>query len=393
MKRFLSVSVVIVLVLAIISYARPLPKVQAQSTLPALPASSKVSIPWPNYGQAAFGAVGFGVLATNGSQTSAPIASIAKTVTALSVLRKKPLTSGQQGPTITLDSSDVALYQKYLAENGSVVPVNNGEQITEYQALQAMLLPSANNIADSLANWAFGSQSAYLSYANNYVSSLGLSQTHVADGSGFSPNSVSSAHDLVILGETLLANPVLADIVSQSQADIPVAGTVNNVNWLLGSGGVNGIKTGNTDQAGGCFLFSAKRSVGNQQVEIVGAIMGAPDSSSPSQAIEASQNIIDGSNNNFQVVHAVKAGQSVGTYKAKWGVSSSVVAKSDLSVLIWNSTQPAAAVKLDKLSAPAAQGKTVGSITLKIGQKSQSVPVVLQQKIASPSAFWRIFHI
>ena len=53
-------------------------------------------------------------------------------MTALAVLKQKPFDAGQPGPTITLGKQDVAAYQKYLAENGSVVPVTIGEKITEY---------------------------------------------------------------------------------------------------------------------------------------------------------------------------------------------------------------------------------------------------------------------
>ena len=393
LKRFLSISLVTIIVLSIGLYLRPVPALKAQSRPLKLSATGQLYVPWPDYGQSAFGAVGYGVLATNNNQKAAPIASIAKLVTALSVLRQKPLQPGQQGPKITFGPADVAIYQKYVAEQGSVVPINDGEQLTEYQALQAMLLPSANNIADSLANWAFGSQKAYLSYANNFVNSLGLSKTYLADASGFSPKSVSSANNLVILGEKTLENPVLADIVSQQTAILPLAGKVYNVNWLLGTDGVDGIKTGNTDQAGGCFLFSAKQSVGGQQIQIVGAILGAPDINSPNQAIDDSQSIIEATPQNFTPLEVAKANQVVGTYKAAWGPSSNAVAASDLTIAAWNGSKPTQLTKLDKVSALASSGQKVGSASVTSSGQTQTVPVLLQQKIAPPSVFWRIFHL
>ena len=390
--KLVALLVVVAIVLEVINLARPLPAVHANPLQLNVPASSAAALPWPDYGQAAYGAVGFGVLATNGAQASAPIASIAKTITALSVLRQKPLAVGQQGPTITLGPNDVALYQQYLAEDGSVVPVTNGEQISEYQALQAMLLPSANNMADSLANWAFGSQAAYLSYANSYVGSLGLTQTHVADGSGFSPDSVSSAHDLVILGETVLANPVLADIVSQTTATIPVAGTVHNVNWLLGSSGINGIKTGNTDQAGGCFLFSATRLIDGQTIEVVGAILGAPGgASSPSQALDAARPVIESADANFELAD-VKAGQVIGNYVSPWGASTKAVAAKNISLLIWKGQSPSIKPTLTNLKTSAPAGTNVGSVQLSASGKSLSSSVVIQTVIKKPPITWRLTH-
>src|SRR5207245_1841316 len=125
-------------------------------------ALSPPKITWPAYGQAGIGAAGYGLLSVAGAQTAAPIASVAKVMTALAVLSQKPLELNQQGPTITITEEDVASYENYVTQGGSVVRVDSGEQISEYQALQAMLIPSANNMAFTLSRWAFGSTDNYL---------------------------------------------------------------------------------------------------------------------------------------------------------------------------------------------------------------------------------------
>ncbi len=233
---------------------------------------------WPTYGQAAFGAHDYGVLATSGQQKPFPMASVAKTVTALAILKQKPLTRGEQGPILTLTNADVAIYNRYVAQNGSVALVESGEQITEYQALQAIMLPSANNMAETLANWAFGSQADYVAYANNLVKSYGMTNTHIVDASGFSPGTTSTAQDLVLLGTRAMANPILAEIVAQTQATLPVAGLVRNVNYQLGENGVIGIKTGNTAEAGGCYLMAATRTFdAKHTLTLIVAVMGAPN--------------------------------------------------------------------------------------------------------------------
>lgn len=57
------------------------------------------------------------------------------------------------GPVVTLDSDDVADTERRRSQQESVVSVEDGEELTELQALQALLLPSANNIAAVLARW------------------------------------------------------------------------------------------------------------------------------------------------------------------------------------------------------------------------------------------------
>jgi len=147
------------------NYLRPLPHAAASVTT-LNDAAQNVKLEWPNQGSAAIGAQGFGLLSSHGSQQPKPTASIAKLITVLSVLDKKPLHKGEQGPTITLTGKDVELFNHYFAIGGSYVKVEAGEKISQYQALEAVLLPSANNMADTLAVWAFGSMDTYHAYAN-----------------------------------------------------------------------------------------------------------------------------------------------------------------------------------------------------------------------------------
>lgn len=369
-------------------YQRPLPLVRAEVIIPQSSTSEAIKLPWPAYGQAAFGAVGFGVLDKKNSSKAAPIASVAKAITALAILKERPLVLEQQGPLITITEADIQLYRDYLAKDGSVIPVSAGQEISLYQALQAMLLPSANNIADTTASWAFGSVNNYNDYANQFVKTLGMTQTTVADASGFSPKTVSTAEDLILLGEAVLGNPVLARIVNQSEANFPGVGTIKNVNWLLGVDGILGIKTGNTEEAGGCYLFGAKRSIGGQSVTVIGAILGAP---TRNVAMGDSRVLIQAADQGFEVVTAVKAGQTVGRYNLPWGGSAEAVASGELKFLKWKGSGTVVDTNLSDLQVPKDQNSQVGSIRLTMNS-AESVGVILKQSIPSPSWTWRIFH-
>lgn len=352
-----------------------------------VPNYAPAQLPWPTYGQAAIGAKGYGLLATHGEQTARPIASVAKVITALAVLKEKPLPSGQQGPTITLTEADVESYRNYLSQDGSVVPVLLGEQISEYQALQALLLPSANNMAYSLAVWAFGSLDNYVTFANQMLQDMGLAQTHVADASGFSPESVSSAQDLVKLAEAVLSHPVLAQIVSQEQAEIPVAGIIRNTNWLLNSEGIVGIKTGNTDQAGGCFMFAANRVVFGSNVTVFGAVMNAPDLISSMATAKA---LVRASDSGFEKATIVRAGQLAAIYRTPWGLQSSATAEKELSLLVWRGQKISISQTLEPLASAAAPGGKAGIISVKAGTQSKNTSVVLQNSLPQPSLGWRL---
>jgi D-alanyl-D-alanine carboxypeptidase (penicillin-binding protein 5/6) len=283
----------------------------------------------------------------------------------------------------------VAAYNSYSSQGGSVVQVSEGEQISEYQALQALLLPSANNMADTLVRWAFGSMSGYTTYANRYLKSSGFTKTTVADASGFSDKSVSTAQDLTGLGLVFMQNDVLREITNQTQADIPVAGTIHSTNWLLGTDNVIGIKTGNTDQAGGCYLFASQRSIQGQDVTVVGAILSAPDLET---AITDSRPLIDSVDNGFNKVTAAKRGQVIGLFTAPWGGVSNIIAKDDVSILTWKSRQVVGSLQVSKNNTSLGKDQVVGTITATAWDKKSIGYLVSTAKISKPSFSWRLYR-
>lgn len=253
----------------------------AEAADPQLTLDKNIQLAWPSVGQAAVGNLEEEVLVrSSDNEKPRPTASMAKVITALAIMEKQPLSSGQTGQTYTIAKGDIANLNAHIAENGSVLPLRIGMELTQYEAIQRMLIASDNNTADILAERTFGSKQAYLSYANEMLQRMGLSQTKVADASGLSPATVSTPSELVAIGIAALKNPVIAEIVAQQHAQLPGIGVITNTNQLLGDNGVIGIKTGTTDEAGSCLLFAARYADENgKKVTIVGVIMGDTDHS------------------------------------------------------------------------------------------------------------------
>ncbi|MBE7162982.1 MAG: hypothetical protein INR72_17210, partial [Williamsia herbipolensis] len=101
--------------------------------------------PWPAQGQAAY-VLGTAPIHRGPHVHEAPIASVAKVMTALLVLRHDPLPRHGPGFTMVVHRRDVADWHRRVARDESTVPVRLGEHLTERKALQALLLPSANNV-------------------------------------------------------------------------------------------------------------------------------------------------------------------------------------------------------------------------------------------------------
>jgi D-alanyl-D-alanine carboxypeptidase (penicillin-binding protein 5/6) len=209
------------------------------------------------------------------------------------VLRDHPLRPGQDGPTITLTEADVADTDRRRQQEESVVSIAAGEQLTELQALQALLLPSANNIAAVLARWDAGSEDRFVARMNATARSLGMSHTRYTDASGYDDATVSTAADQVRIVDRAMRLPVFASIVTTPSATLPVAGTVHNTNALLGHNGFVGVKTGSTAAAGGCFAFRAIRWIDGKRTTITGVVLGQPGHDQIAAGLAAADAMVD----------------------------------------------------------------------------------------------------
>jgi D-alanyl-D-alanine carboxypeptidase (penicillin-binding protein 5/6) len=248
---------------------------------------------WPAHGQAAFIRTGQPQVQAGPNQHAAPIASVAKVMTAYLVLRDHPLALGQDGPTITLTDADAADTDRRREQEESVVSIAAGEQLTERQALQSLLLPSANNIAAVLARWDTGSVERFVARMNETARSLGMTDTRYTDPSGYDDATVSTAADQVRIVDRAMGLPVFASIVATPSATLPVAGTVRNTNTLLGQDGFVGVKTGSDDAAGGCFAFRAIRWIDGEQTTITGVVLGQPGHDRIAAGLAAADTMVD----------------------------------------------------------------------------------------------------
>ncbi|HEV2412669.1 MAG TPA: hypothetical protein VGS28_02570 [Candidatus Saccharimonadales bacterium] len=394
-KRAMRVTIagLILLVVAygLFAYSMPLPVLAPTVVLDTSASQSTNNFPWPANvtSEAALSVNNAGVLAVHGGQTALPTASTAKIMTALAILDQRPLHIGEQGPEITISAADVAAYQADLAAGDSVVPVVAGEQLSEYQALEALLLPSADNVADILANWAFGSASGYVTFVNNYALSLGMHDSYFSDASGLSSQTISTAADLVTLSSVAMTNPVFTQIVSLPKANLPVAGTVSNVNTLIGQHNIIGIKTGNTPQAGGCYVVASSETLDNMPVSIVGAIIGAKDLGA---ALAQGESLVQQAEKVISVSTIVHAGQVVGEYPTPWSGTYKAVAAQGIELATWAGEKPQYKVSLFSSKIPISNGSTVGKVSVILGQSEFSTYAISGQRFEAPSFWWRLTH-
>jgi D-alanyl-D-alanine carboxypeptidase (penicillin-binding protein 5/6) len=238
------------------------------------------AVGWPQQGQAAL-VLGNGRPAASPDQQPAPIASLAKVMTAYLTLKRYPLSGAQGGFTITVTEDEA----QAEAQGQSVVAVRAGEQLTERQLLEALLIPSGNNIARILAAQVAGSETGFVAEMNADARTLGMDHTTYTDPSGFDPSTVSTAADQLRVFEQAMRFPVFRQIVSMVSVTLPVAGTLTNYNPLIADGYAG--KTGSDSAAGGCLAFFTNVTVGGRPVTTVGVVMGQGHGSDTSAILAA----------------------------------------------------------------------------------------------------------
>ncbi|MFM9878481.1 MAG: D-alanyl-D-alanine carboxypeptidase family protein [Rhodoglobus sp.] len=365
----------------------PLPDAVPVELTVVAPAVQAPVVDFPPYGASGLGAIGYpGVLAQGGSTDPLPIASISKVVTALVVLDVMPLAPGEAGPDLTFTEIDEGFYAEQVAQNGVVASVAAGQVMSERNVLSLMLMASANNYAQSLAAWAFGSEAAYVDAAAAWLAREGLTATTIADATGINPVNSSTVVDLVALAKLAVAHPVVSEIVGTATLDIPGIGVVDNRNGLLGIDGVDGIKTGTLDEAGSCLLFSADRTIGSETVTLVGVVLGGPDHDTINAAIRG---LLAQADAGFREITLTTAGDVFAEYNTPWGDAAAAVAEQTTTAIVWSNTPVSINVDVDPITlAPA--GTAVGTAVFVFGDREVTVPLDLDTTIDDPGPWWRL---
>jgi serine-type D-Ala-D-Ala carboxypeptidase (penicillin-binding protein 5/6) len=229
------------------------------------------AVRWPPQGQGAL-VLGDGRPAVSPDEQPAPIASVAKVMTAFLVLKHYPLSGVQGGFAITVTAAQMQAEAHDASEGESVVAVRAGEQLNERQLLDALLIPSGNNIAEMLAALVAGSETRFLAEMNAEARVLGMDHTIYTDPSGFDPSTLSTAADQLHVFQQAMRFPVFREIIATASVTLPVAGTVTNFNPLIDEGYAG--KTGSDAEAGGCLAFFTHVTVSGRQLVAIGVVMG-----------------------------------------------------------------------------------------------------------------------
>ncbi|MFE1308924.1 D-alanyl-D-alanine carboxypeptidase [Streptomyces sp. NPDC058755] len=387
-KIWTPLALLLAIIFAVVQAFRPLPQ-------PTLALTTKdtftfegdlANIPWPDKGQAALDVQGIGTFGSSGTQKPVPIASVAKVMTAYLILREHPLKSGEDGPKIKIDKP---AEEQSDAGQESTVPVTAGDSISEREALEAILLPSANNVARLLARWDSGSEKAFVTKMNDAAKKLGMTNTTYTDPSGLTDSTVSTAVDQVKLAKKAMEQPAFREVAAMMSYVDYKGAKHNNYNRLVGYNNVVGIKTGTTTSALGNLVFAAKQTVGGETRTIIGAAMrqpaGGSDNTIISGVLDAGDKLIRAAQGALKSATILKKGTVVGYVDDGLGGRTPIVATKDVTAAGWAGLKVKLSFTSDAVPHTAKAGTKVGSLTVGDGSAGAvTVPVALQKDLTEP---------
>ncbi|WP_371661824.1 D-alanyl-D-alanine carboxypeptidase [Streptomyces sp. NBC_00280] len=386
-KIWTPVVVLLAIVFAVVQAFRPLPS--PELTLTAEDSytfeGTAAALPWPSEGQGWMDVNGVGTMGKFGDQKPIAIGSVAKTMTAYVVLKGHALKTGEDGPSITVDPTAEKEGGYNQSGESTLNTVRAGDKLTLQQAISAIMIPSANNIARLLARWDAGSEAAFIEKMNAAAKELGMTNTTYTDPSGLKETTVSTAEDQVRLGNAVVKIPALVAITSAASWTDPSGYNWPNYNELPFKMGAIGIKTGSTSAAGGNLLFAARKEVGGETVTIVGAVLGQHKPTILKTANEVSRTALTAAEDALVAAKILKKGDVVGYVDDGLGGQTPVVLSKDVTAVGWAGRKVELSFVAADLPHSAKAGTAVGSLTVGDGKGGAvKVPVQLQKDLVEP---------
>ncbi|MEV7949109.1 serine hydrolase [Streptomyces rubiginosohelvolus] len=378
----------LLIVFAIVQVMRPLPEPSLELT--AKPTytfeGGGTELSWPGQGQSAVMVDGVGSLGSEGAQKPAPIASVAKVMTAYVILQGHPLKGDEEGEKITVDQK---AEDESKRPDESTAPLTKGQELTQRQLLQLLMIPSGNNAARLLARWDAGSEDKFIDKMNDAAKDLGMTGSTYTDPSGLEKTTVSTATDQLKLAQAVMRNDVFRKIVDMPEVEIEgIDGKIYNNNNLLLQPGVSGIKTGSSTPAGGNLLWSANTKVDGKVLWIYGAVMGQQAGTgrvydSLELSLQNSLKLIKDAQEAATSATVVKKGDVVGYVDNGFGGQAPVVATKNLKAVGWSGLEVELKVTDNGkgIDQAAKAGTEVGSVTVGTGTGKVTAPVVLQSDL------------
>ncbi len=321
-------------------------------------------------------------------------ASLTKIMTALLVLEAVDSGKLSLDQTVTATSSALA----WTADDGSSAGIKVGETLSVQDLLYCMLVVSANEACDILAETVAGSVESFVDAMNAKAKELGCENTHFANPSGLNDSEhYTSAWDLYLITKEALTHKEFMTICDTADVVIPATNLsgerhLYTTNYLLSNWravgyrytNAHGIKTGSTDEAGHCLVSSATQGSRTLISVVLGAQRIVTNGVADVQSFSETKRLFEWGFDNFATKTALSSLDMLASVPVSLSKTDSVAvhAEQDVDLLLPKNLDPKdleRTVKLnsDMAQAPVTAGEELGQVTLSYdGKVYATVPLV-----------------
>lgn len=291
--------------------------------------------------------------------------------------------------------------------------LQEGEELTIEDLLHVLLIPSANDAANVLAEHISGSIEEFAKLMNEKAKEIGCLNTHFLNPSGIHDTKhTSTAHDLALMGKYAMQNDTIRRIVKKTNCSLPATNKYsktdryfNTSNDLLRENvssyyyeGTIGIKTGYTSDAGNCIIAGAQRN----GLEVIAVVLGGGTTSNGySERYLDCKTLFDYAFKNYSIktLHEKNSilQQIVVKGAKEENKNLNILVEDDLSVFLDNATKiedlnPEITIK-DDLRAPVAANSVVGTISYNIDGKTYSSNLIAETTVPASGFLPIMFRI
>ena len=274
-----------------------------------------------------------------------------------------------------IDAGEIKYTDKVIASanaanmGGSQIWLSEGEELTVDELLKGIIMASANDGIVAMAEYIGGSEEQFVEMMNEKAKELGLLHTKFVNPTGLDEKGhYSSAYDLAIIASELMKHK---DVFKYTTIyEDYLRKDTNNKFWLVNTNkllksyrGVDGLKTGMTDDAGYCMAVTAKRN----NMRILAIVLGEKEGKVRNQ--ETSE-LLDYGFNNYEIVTIKKKNDKVGEISFDKAIPNKIDITIDEDIVIIekkgnNKKQYKSEVKLNNLKLPINSGEVIGQLLIK----------------------------
>ena len=291
---------------------------------------------------------------------------------------------------IKLDDK-VLVSEKAWRTGGSRMFIKVGDHVSVNDLIQGVVVQSGNDACVALAEHVAGSENSFADIMNEQANLLGMKDSHFTDSTGMPhPDHYSTARDLSILAKHLIIDfPEYYHYYKEKRFKYNGIPQPNRNRLLWRDANVDGIKTGHTKKAGYCLVSSAK----THDMRLISVLMGAP---SDTARVEDTQRLLRYGFRFFETHRLYQAGQALSKERVWYGQNKNVVVTigKDLYVTIPHGSYKQLDANIEvpsTLQAPITQGQVVGTLRVKLGDKSVSeIPLIAAQADPKGGVFKRL---